>query len=116
MEFAEEVKGDCNMEFAIVITPILIAGVIGLYVINSLKHLANEGKVGKKKSKGAQIWIDSLIPLGMIFGCAIGVIFGLFSQFSLLLTINLGTVAGYLFGFFAYKRCSARQETIIHEK
>ena len=50
MDFAEEVKGDCNMEFAIAIMPILIAGVIGVYVINSLKRLANEGKMGKEKS------------------------------------------------------------------
>ena len=94
------------MELVIIILPILITGVICLYVINSLKRMSNEGKVGKKKSEGAQIWIDSLIPLGMIFGCAIGVVFGLFSQFSLLLTINLGTVVGYLLGFFAYKSCS----------
>ena len=94
------------MELAIIILPILITGVICLYVINSLKHLSNEGKLGKKKSKGAQDLLDSLIPLGMLFGCAIGVIFGLFSQFSLLFTINLGAVVGSLLGFFAYKSYS----------
>ena len=88
------------MELAIIILPILITGVICVYVVNSLKHMSNEGKIGKKKSKGAQVLLDSLIPLGMIFGCAIGVVFGLFSPFSLLLTINLGTVVGYLLVFF----------------
>ena len=88
------------------IVPILITGVVVLYVIENLKHMSNEGKLGKKKSEGAQVLLDSLIPLGMIFGCVIGIIFGLFSQFSLLFTINLGAVVGYLLGFFAYKSYS----------
>lgn len=33
-----------------------------------------------KKSRDAKDLIDSLIPMGMIFGCAIGVIFGMFSN------------------------------------
>ncbi len=88
------------------IVPILITGVVVLYVIENLKHMSNEGKLGKKKSEGAQVLLDSLIPLGMIFGCAIGVVLGMFSQFSLLFTINLGAVVGYLLGFFAYKSYS----------
>ena len=94
------------MELVIIILPILITGLVVLYVIESLKHMSKEGKLGKKKSEGAQVLLDSLIPLGMIFGCAIGVVFGLFSPLSLLLTINLGTVVGYLLGFFTYKSCS----------
>ena len=94
------------MELVIIILPVLITGVICLYVINSLKRMSDEGKLGKKKLEGAQVLLDSLIPLGMIFGCAIGVVFSLFSQLSLLLTINLGAVVGYLLGFFAYKSCS----------
>lgn len=91
------------MEFAIAIMPILIAGVIGVYVINSLKRLANEGKIGKKKLKGAQILLDNLILLGMMFGCAIGFIFGVFFHLFLPFTISLGISIGYLLGFFAYK-------------
>ena len=90
------------------ITPILIAAAIGLYVIISLKHLANEGKIGKGKSKGTQVLIDSLIPLGMIFGCAIGIIVGMFSPLSLLLTTTLGASFGYLLGFLAYKSYSKK--------
>lgn len=42
---------------------------------------------------------DSIIPLGMTFGCAAGVIFGIFLNPSFLVfTICLGTVIGYLLG------------------
>ena len=96
-------KGDYNMEFTMIITPILIAGVIGLYVISSLKHLANEGKLGKRKSKGAQSLLHILIPIGMMFGGAIGFIFGLVFQLFLPFTISLGTSIGYLLGFLHIK-------------
>ena len=88
------------------IVPILITGVVVLYVIQNLKHMSNQGKLGKKKSEGAQVLLDSLIPLGMIFGCVIGVVFGMFSQLPLLLTINSGALVGYLLGFFTYKSYS----------
>ena len=94
------------MELAMAIVPILIAGIISLYVINRLKNLSKEGKLGKKKLKGAQGILDSLIPLGMMFGCVIGVVFGLFFQLFLPFTISLGTSIGYLLGFFAFKSYS----------
>ena len=88
------------------IVPILITGVVVLYVIENLKHMSNQGKLGKKKTEGAQVLLDSLIPLGMIFGCVIGVVFGMFSQLPLLLTINSGALVGDLRGFFTYKSYS----------
>ncbi|MGM9945861.1 MAG: hypothetical protein ACI33M_12990 [Lysinibacillus sp.] len=96
------------MELVMVFVPLLIGGGIVLYVITNLKHMSNEGKLGKKKSEGAQVLLDSLIPLGMIFGCAIGVIFGVFSPSSLLFTVSLGAGIGYLLGFFAYKSYSKK--------
>jgi hypothetical protein len=49
-----------------------------------------------KKPRDAKNLIDSLIPMGMIFGCAIGVIFGIFLKSSyLVFTISLGTGIGY---------------------
>ena len=87
------------------VLPVLIVGGIVVYVIVSLKHLSNEGKLVKKKSESAQIWIDSLIPLGMILGSAIGVILGLLFSFSLSITLSLGAGIGYLLGFFVYKGC-----------
>ncbi|MBJ8055251.1 hypothetical protein JDS87_25730 [Bacillus cereus] len=86
-----------------VIAPVVIVGGIVVYVIGRLKHKYNEGKLGKKKSKGAQYLLDSFIPMGMLFGCAIGAIFSMFFSVSLLLAVSLGAGIGYLFGFFAYE-------------
>ncbi|ANC06520.1 MULTISPECIES: hypothetical protein [Bacillus] len=85
------------------ITPVVIAGGIVVYVIRSLKHKYNNGNLGKKKSKNAQVLLDSLIPIGMLLGCLIGIIVGIFSPDSLLLSVSLGSGIGYLFGFFAYE-------------
>ncbi|WP_019850463.1 hypothetical protein [Desulfitobacterium sp. PCE1] len=55
------------------------------------------------KSRDAKDLMDSLIPMGMIFGCAIGVIIGMFFKPSFLVfTIALGTGIGYLFGVAAF--------------
>ena len=91
------------MNLVMAILPVLIVGGIVVYVILSLKHLSNEGKLVKKESESAQIGVDSLIPLGMIFGSAIGVILGLLFSFSLSATLSLGAGIGYLLGFFVYK-------------
>ena len=54
-----------------------------------------KGSLGKKKSKGAQNLLDSLIPLGMLIGCVIGILLSIFSPISLLSTIGLGAGIGY---------------------
>ncbi|WP_100401726.1 hypothetical protein [Bacillus sp. FJAT-42315] len=91
------------MELVIAIASVVIVGGIIVYVIERLKHKYNQGNLGKKKSKGAQNLLDSLMPMGMLFGCAIGVIFGVFFPIPLAFTISLGAGIGYLFGFFAYE-------------
>ncbi|MFE4759641.1 hypothetical protein [Bacillus mycoides] len=91
------------MWLIIALAPVVIVGGIVLYVIERMKHKYNEGTLGKKQSKGAQHLLDSLIPIGMLVGCAIGVIIGIFFPVSLLFTVSLGAVIGYLFGFFAYE-------------
>ncbi|MFC9446176.1 hypothetical protein ACFTSE_08045 [Bacillus cereus] len=85
------------------IAPVLIVGGIVVYVIGRLKHKYNNGNLGKKKSKNAQILLDSFIPMGMVLGCLIGIIIGIFSPDYLLLSVSLGAGIGYLFGFFAYE-------------
>ena len=90
------------------IAPVLIVGGIVLYVIGRLKHKYNNGTLGKKKSKSAQVLLDSLIPIGMLFGCIIGLIFGMFLPDFSLLSISLGAGIGYLFGFFAYEMYSKK--------
>ncbi|OQR55223.1 hypothetical protein [Bacillus sp. CDB3] len=86
-----------------VIAPVIIVGGIILYVIGRLKHKYNNGNLGKKKSKNAQVLLDSLIPMGMLLGCLIGIIVDIFFPDHSLFTVGLGAGIGYLFGFFAYE-------------
>ncbi|WP_242248194.1 hypothetical protein [Bacillus cereus group sp. BfR-BA-01523] len=85
------------------IAPVVIVGGIVLYVIGRLKHKYNNGNLGKKKSKNAQVLLDSLIPMGMLLGCLIGIIVDIFFPDHSLFTVGLGAGIGYLFGFFAYE-------------
>lgn len=51
----------------------------------------------------AKVFKNSLIPLGMIFGCAIGVVGGIyFKPNSLPYTIGIGSGIGYFIGVIAY--------------
>lgn len=101
------------MEIVPAVIPVVIVGGIGVYVIESLKRENNRGNLGKKKSKGVQNLLDSLIPLGMLFGGAMGVILGIFFPISLLYTVSLGAGIGYLFGFFAYKIYSKKENKYL---
>ncbi|UYY94907.1 hypothetical protein OIU11_05250 [Bacillus cereus] len=85
------------------IAPVLIVGGIVVYVIGRLKHKYDNGTLGKKKSKEAQLLLDSFIPIGMLVGCMIGLIFGIFFPNFALLSVSLGAGIGYLFGYFAYE-------------
>ncbi|RKI22730.1 hypothetical protein [Bacillus thuringiensis] len=91
------------MWFISAIWPIIIVGGIVVYVIGRLKHKYDNGTLGKKKSKEAQLLLDSLIPIGMLVGCMIGLIFGIFFPNFALLSVSLGAGIGYLFGYFAYE-------------
>lgn len=88
------------MWFISAIAPVVIVGGIVVFVIKRLEHKYKNGKLGKKK---AQLLLDSLIPMGMLVGCMIGLIFGMFFPDSSLLSISLGSGIGYLFGYFAYE-------------
>ncbi|WP_182811160.1 hypothetical protein [Bacillus sp. ME78] len=85
------------------IAPVVIVGGIVVFVIKRLEHKYKHGKLGKKKSKEAQLLLDSLIPIGMLVGCMIGLIFGIFFPNFALLSVSLGAGIGYLFGYFAYE-------------
>ncbi|TBX75933.1 hypothetical protein E0M25_15330 [Bacillus mycoides] len=85
------------------IAPVVIVGGIILFVIGRLKHKYNNGNLGKKKSKNAQVLLDSLIPMGMLLGCLIGIIVDIFFPDYSLFTVGLGAGIGYLFGFFSYE-------------
>ncbi|HHT7064621.1 hypothetical protein L4A54_09325 [Bacillus cereus] len=85
------------------IWPVILVGGIVVFVIKRMERKYKEGKLGKKKSQKAQLLLDSFIPIGMLFGCIIGLVFGMFSPDFSLLSISLGSGIGYLFGFFAYE-------------
>ncbi|WBX79444.1 hypothetical protein PD280_17295 [Virgibacillus salarius] len=65
-------------------------------------HYSEERNIAVKNSKDAKDIMDSLIPLGMIFGCALGVIMGIVFEPYLLFTTISGTGIGYLIGVIAY--------------
>ncbi|MES5859449.1 hypothetical protein QCI47_22820 [Bacillus cereus group sp. RP29] len=85
------------------IWPVILVGGIVVFVIKRLEHKYKNGKLGKKKSKEAQNLLDSLIPIGMLVGCIIGLISGMFFPDYSLLAVSLGARIGYLLGFFAYE-------------
>ncbi|MGG5769366.1 hypothetical protein [Bacillus wiedmannii] len=87
------------MWFISAIAPVVIVGGIVVFVMKRLEHKYKNGKLGKKKSQKAQLLLNSFIPMGMLVGCMIGLIFPDFS----LLSVSLGAGIGYLFGYFAYE-------------
>jgi len=62
-----------------------------------------------KKSRDTKNLIDSLIPLGMLAGTALGVIVSFFFKPGFLVfSISLGAGIGYLVGTIAYAICSKK--------
>ncbi|MBP2079315.1 hypothetical protein [Oceanobacillus polygoni] len=98
------------LEVVSILLPVVIAGGIAVFVVIRMKHKYKKGTLGKKKSKGAQSLLDSLIPLGMMIGCALAVLLSIFFPISLLSTIGLGAGIGLLFGYFAYEIYSKKGE------
>ena len=91
------------MWFISALAPIVIVGGIVVFVMKRMERQYKEETLGKKKLKEAQNLLDIFIPIGMLVGCIIGLIFGMFSPDFSLLSISLGSGIGYLFGFFAYE-------------
>lgn len=91
------------MEIMRILFPVVLVSGIAVFVVFRMKYKYMRGTLGKKKSKSAQILLNSLIPLGMIIGCAVAILLSLFFSLSLLPAISLGAGIGYLFGYFAYE-------------
>lgn len=96
---------------AFILLPIVIVGAIALFVIQSLKAKQKKGTLGNKKTAEAQTWLNSLIPLGLVFGSTGGVLFSLFSPVFMGTAISLGAALGLLCGYFAYDHYSKTEET-----
>lgn len=110
-----KVKGGSNMggvmEIVRIVLPLVIVGGIVVFVIKRLEHKYNQGTPGKKKLKGAQNILDSLIPMGMLFGCAVSVIFSMFFPIPILSAVSIGAGIGLLFGYFAYEIYSKKRQS-----
>ncbi|MDQ0427239.1 hypothetical protein QOZ98_000064 [Planomicrobium stackebrandtii] len=98
------------IEILLIVLPIAIVGGIALFVIKRLKNKQERGTLGKKKSKDAQSLLDSLIPLGMLFGSAIGLVFSNLFQITVGTAISLGAGIGLLLGYIAYEIYSRQEE------
>ncbi len=111
----DTMKGDDSMELFTelvgIVLPIAIIGGIMVFVIKRLEHKHKQGKLGKKKSKVAQNLLDSLMPLGMLFGCTIGLILSMFFSISLLSTLSFGSGLGLLLGYFSYVIYGNKEES-----
>lgn len=93
-----------------IVLPIAIIGGIVVFVVKRLEQKHRQGKLGRKKSKGAQNLLVSLMPLGMLVGCAIGLILSMFFSISLLSAISFGSGIGLLLGYFAYEIYGIKEE------
>lgn len=93
-----------------ILFPLLIAGLIVVFVIRKLDLKMKQGTLPKKKSKTAQTVLDSLIPLGMLIGSVIGLLISMVSTISLGLAFSLGASIGLLGGYFAYERYGNKEE------
>lgn len=83
--------------------PVIIVGGIAVFVVIRMKSKYTNGTLGKKKGEGAQTFLDSLIPFGMVMGCAVAILLSIFFPISLLTSIGFGSGIGLLFGYFAYE-------------
>lgn len=99
------------MDIILIVLPIIFVGAIALFVITRLKAKGKKGTLGKKKTTEAQTLLDSLIPLGMIFGVAGSTIFGIIFNISLSNAIVFGAGIGMLLGYFAYEFYSKTEKS-----
>lgn len=106
--------GDYNMgtimEIGRSIFPLLIIGIIAVFVIKRLEYKSKQGTLGKKKSKKAQMLLDSLIPLGSLAGIVVTAFLSLFFNISFFSIIGLGAGFGLLAGYIAYEIYSNKKE------
>lgn len=99
------------IDIVLIVLPIVIVGAIALFVIRRLKAMQGRGALGKKETTEAQTLLDSLIPLGMIFGSAGGVLISILFTISLSWAIPLGAGIGMLAGYFAYEFYSKAEKS-----
>jgi len=99
---------ESSLEIVRIVSPLLIAGGISIFVVYRMKHKYKNGHLGKKKTQRAQHLLDSLIPLGMLTGCVVSVLISLFFNIYFPSAIGLGAGIGLLLGYIAYELYSKK--------
>ena len=94
------------LDIALILLPMIIVSGIAVFVILRMKYKFENGTLGKKKTKGSQNLLDSLIPLGMMIGLVIAILLSMFTTVSLLSAITWGPGLGLLAGYLAYEQYS----------
>ncbi len=90
--------------------PIIIAGLIVVFVLKKLDNKTKRGTLPKKKTKNAQVLLDSMIPLGMLIGSLLGLAVSLIASVPLGLAFSMGAAVGLLGGYFAYESYGNKEE------
>ncbi|PYZ94768.1 hypothetical protein CR194_04360 [Salipaludibacillus keqinensis] len=98
------------LDIAGALYPLVIVGAIVIFVIFRMKHKYNKGTLGKKKTEGAQMILDSSIPFGMMIGCIVAILLSLFFPISMVSAIGWGPGIGFLLGYVAYEIYSKQEE------
>lgn len=93
-----------------IVLPVIVAGLIVVFVIKRLDGKMKQGALPRKETKNAQTLLDSLIPLGMLIGCVLGILISMISPISLGFAFSLGASLGLLGGYFAYESYGSREE------
>lgn len=91
------------LEIIKIVSPIIFVGIISIFVISMLVGKQRRGKLGKMKTKKAQIVLDTLIPIGMLIGANVGILLSMFYALTMSLGIFLGAGIGMLCGYIAYE-------------
>ncbi|MGM8216268.1 hypothetical protein ACLIA0_11920 [Bacillaceae bacterium W0354] len=102
---------DLILEIARILLPVVTVSGIAIFVVLRMNYKYKNSTLGKKKSKGAQLLLDSLIPLGMMVGCMVAILLSVFLSIPLLSTMVWGAGIGLLFGYFAYEIYSKTDES-----
>lgn len=101
---------DSVIDIVRILLPVILVGGIAVFVVMRMKYKYKRGTLGKKQSKRAQVVLDSLIPLGMISGSAVAILFSTVFSISLIAATSLGAAVGLLLGYFAYEIYSRMEE------
>lgn len=97
-------------DILLILLPLICVSGISIFVVFRLKYKYAHGTLGKKKTKNAQMILDSLIPLGMVVGAFVAVLISLFSSISLQSVFSWGAGGGFLLGYIAYEIYGRKKE------